>query len=656
MKQMILLFIFFSTFNLYAADVKVLNDEIKSLFKDLRPTLQKRISNELNAQVSKALLENKDKKFKVLSTKIVKNNVLNYPLKFYKIDDTGFVIGTPEENPWALSIHARVQYEGKFLNTKKNIKIRIKNMSFKLNLDWSIDKNRKITIHKHYVTDNNLETSIGASNPLLSGTLKFAKIFVDKKIKKTFNDALKKGVAKIASSLTFNEALRVSTPDNLKYPVDNHDTNDLLTTILNIENKIVKYNLEYGQIVGNRFTEDDRSSWNEAFGPEGSGQKGEVEAVTGFGDAGIWSGTYLASQAFRFSVMKDNDSLNSVKRALGGVENLLGVNGFTGLLSRAAAPIDSKYGKGIQTKKFFSTTNYKGQTWVHYHGDRNGISRDQYTGVIFGLSIAYDHVSDPLIKKKCAYLLRIILDYIIKNNWLVFEDRGDLTTPRSISNRTSFPSQWFMINYQRLNMLIIGEHVHPGRYTKELEKFSSLSETAELFLYASSMDNHNGYYKFNLFYTNIYNYFRLEKNEKRKQDLKNAFDMVNTHIGHHDNSYFNLIHYTIAPDEVSTEKRTRIKTNIFRLLERSHRMVPTEAHGRSDIEYTTIPGRHPGDADVTISKYPLDVRLRKSAGSFFWQKSPYSVAPPVTGGRPKLDISGIDITLIYWMGRFHNVH
>lgn len=653
MKKIALVLLFMSSFSIHAADVDVLNNEIKNIFNGLRPVLAERISNEVNDLVSKKLLEDKDKKFQILSASVVKNNLLNYPMKFYRLDDSGVSIGTPEESPWEIVVHARVFYKGKFLKTKKKIKVRIKNLSFRFNIDWEINQDRKIIIKNSYISNQKLKISLGASNFILSGFLKFAKTIMTIKIKKAFNGALNKAMVSVEGLFKYNEGLREPTPEHLQYHVDTLPSDVLLKTVLNIEKKIRKHNLINGILIVPELDKADDTSWNEAYGPNGVGNKGKVVSVHHFGDAAIWSGTYLASQAFRYSVMKDSEALASVKNSLNGIENLLGVNGFTGLLSRAAAPINSLFGKSIKKTKHTTVSNYKGERWINYHGNRNGISRDQYSGVFFGLSLAYDHVDDPAVKKKAAYLIKIMLDYIIKNNWLVHEDRGDLTVPKRISGRTSFPTQWFMINYQRLNMLLIANHMHPGRYVKELEKYSTISESAEFFLYISSMGNHHGYYKFNLFKTNIYNYFRLEKDQKRRKELKSAYDMVNSHIGHHDNSYFNLINFTIAPDEVSTEKRKRIKTNIFRFLERRHRDISIPGEGLEDVEYITIPGRHLGDKDVKISRYPLDVRQRNSSGSFFWQKSPYSLATFPIKGSAKTEIPGIEITLIYWMGRYH---
>ena len=57
---------------------------------------------------------------------------------------------------------------------------------------------------------------------------------------------------------------------------------------------------------------------------------GTVEAYTDFGDSAIWTGHYLASQAYRYAVTHSPAALANARRALNGITRLIAVAGNQG--------------------------------------------------------------------------------------------------------------------------------------------------------------------------------------------------------------------------------------------------------------------------------------------------------------------------------------
>ncbi len=113
-----------------------------------------------------------------------------------------------------------------------------------------------------------------------------------------------------------------------------------------------------------------------------------IVSYTRCGDSAIWTGHYLAAEAFRYKVTGSPEALANVKRALAGIGSLADVTG-TNLLARCLVPIDSPYAQAITQEEqhhgiFTSTTGSQGWYWV------GNTSRDQYSGVFFGLGVAYD--------------------------------------------------------------------------------------------------------------------------------------------------------------------------------------------------------------------------------------------------------------------------
>ena len=118
--------------------------------------------------------------------------------------------------------------------------------------------------------------------------------------------------------------------------------------------------------------------------------------ITGYtrcGDSALFTGMYLAAEAFRYKVTLAPDALANVRTALNGLTFLTDVTGID-LLSRCVVPMDSPFAAGIISEEkpngiYQATVNGRGWYWV------GNTSRDQYTGVFFGLGAAYDLIPAP---------------------------------------------------------------------------------------------------------------------------------------------------------------------------------------------------------------------------------------------------------------------
>src|SRR6266436_4013358 len=111
----------------------------------------------------------------------------------------------------------------------------------------------------------------------------------------------------------------------------------------------------------------------------------QIVGYTRCGDSAIWTGHYLAAEAFRYSVTHSPDALANARRAVTGIQYLVDVTG-NNVLARCLIPDDSPYAQGIQSEEAHNGIyrSAPGNFWV------GSTSRDQYSGVLFGLGAAYD--------------------------------------------------------------------------------------------------------------------------------------------------------------------------------------------------------------------------------------------------------------------------
>ncbi len=418
------------------------------------------------------------------------------------------------------------------------------------------------------------------------------------------------------------------------YDVTPFDPN-LEAIVMNIDDKIIEKNMPNG-IVYEVFSDVAAyDSWEEAFKPGGVGSTGTHDRSLTTDDSAIWTGTYLAALAYRYKVKGDQTSKSYVAKALKGIEALFAVHQYTGLLARSAAPLNSTVGQQIESyatskKHYFEFDN---EPWIGQDGT-NGITRDQYTGVLFGLRTAYDLVDDQNVRDRIKYLVTITLDYLIGEDWIITEDRDT-------------PVPFDTVPNAKIAFLTIGNHVTGGRYQQELNDAYGPSNMAWLSEAVSSLRPLDSYYGWNLFYTNMLSYFSIEKNTSRREKMMESIKIADYYIGHHANAWFNLVRASY--DENRKREYLEQALEILKLrLKGGHRhFVPNAVKPLvNDIEYVDVD--FPMETSlVSLPTQPINPALRVF-GEFVWQRSPYKL---YESENPLLEQIGGDISLVYWMLR-----
>ena len=77
-----------------------------------------------------------------------------------------------------------------------------------------------------------------------------------------------------------------------------------------------------------------------------SSSSNQIVGYTRCGDSALWTGAYLAAEAFRYNVTQSPDALNNVKTALAGLKALSDVTGDN-RLARCMVSANSPYAAGI---------------------------------------------------------------------------------------------------------------------------------------------------------------------------------------------------------------------------------------------------------------------------------------------------------------------
>jgi len=346
----------------------------------------------------------------------------------------------------------------------------------------------------------------------------------------------------------------------------------------------------------------------------------QVASYTRCGDSALWTGHYLAAEAFRYKVTQSPDALNNVKSAIAGLKSLADVTG-TNLLARCLVPINSPYAAGIRNEETANgvyTNAGAGWLWV------GNTSRDEYSGAMFGLAVAYDMVADPAIKASISDLVTRLVDFLDGHNWSVTMPDGSASTS-------------FLVRPDQIEaFLAIGRRVNSDHFSSfhfETQRVLLATTVPAPILVDTASDD--SYFKFNLDYINLYNLIRLEASSA-KTIYESAYGTLRDHTAAHQNAFFNIIDLALNGPNASRDNQTLALLNAWLL--RLRRDFGVDLHG-----VVAVCG---GQACQ-----PAPVWLRPPT-DFLWQRSPFQLS---VGGAGIIESPGIDYILPYWMARYYGL-
>jgi len=229
----------------------------------------------------------------------------------------------------------------------------------------------------------------------------------------------------------------------------------------------------------------------------------QVDYYHGHGDSCIWTGTYVAGQAFRYKATGDPQARANVIRSVGALSRHLHVTGRKGFIARYVGPASEpghRYEVQSCTEKndchLVSSGPYAGDFW------KGNTSRDQYTGWFLGMAMAYDLVDDEAMRSQIAADVAEVLDRLIQDRWWIVDVDGIWTTKAP----NVLPSQqmtWSLIGYhltgEQRFLDVFAHWAHPGK-RKQLR----VGDIALFNRYAQ-------HYGLNLAHENYFNLLRLSR-------------------------------------------------------------------------------------------------------------------------------------------------
>lgn len=355
-----------------------------------------------------------------------------------------------------------------------------------------------------------------------------------------------------------------------------------------------------------------------------SPQSNVVDRYTRGGDSAIWTGHYLAAEAYRYAATHSAEALANVRAAIRSVRRLLDVTG-TNLLARLWMPADSPWLDAVAKEEgrhgvYESTLDGEPVVWF------GNTSRDQYMGVFFGLSAAYEWITDPGIRAEIAAIVTRALEFLLDEGWAVVMPDGDASTVF-----------WQRVD-QRLALLQVGRQVNDARFSSPYRNERFLGSLGVMAPVAFEVaEPHKSYFKLNLVAIGMFCLIRGELSDTHRGRYLDAYRLFRKTVDDHGNAHFDMI------DRVLEGPNAQRDRGVSALLEAWTRRP------RRDF-FVDLRGQVAAcGEDRACEPIPVEQRVNTD---FLWQRSPFLL---FGGGNGFIETAGIDFLLPYWMGRAYGV-
>jgi hypothetical protein len=349
-----------------------------------------------------------------------------------------------------------------------------------------------------------------------------------------------------------------------------------------------------------------------------------VDHYTRGGDSAIWTGHYLAAEAYRFAVTRSPEALESVRSIVRAMRRLIDVTG-TNLLSRLWLPADSPWADAIvreerQHRAYEATLDGKPVLWL------GNTSRDQYMGAFFGLSVAYEWIDDTGLRAEIADIVTRALDFLLEKGWAVVMPDGESSTVF-----------WQRVD-QRLALLQVGRQVNDTRFSSAYRNERFLGSLGVMAPVAFEVaEPHESYFKLNLVAIGMFCLIRGELSDTHRERYVDAYRLFRKTVDDHGNAHFDMINRALEGPDLPRDLR------VERLLQAWTRRPRRDFH-------VDLRGRLAAcGEDRACEAIPVEERVNTD---FLWQRSPFLL---YGGGDGFIESAGVDFLLPYWMGRAYGV-
>lgn len=372
-------------------------------------------------------------------------------------------------------------------------------------------------------------------------------------------------------------------------------------------------------------------------------QSGDLSSNQTFSNAndGLWTGIYVAAEAFRYAVTGDQEAKRFAKDSFNAMIMLQkvteGVVPKEGYFARSFVPYNEELG---------TNTNW------HHSADgkwtwRGDTSSDELVGHMFAYYVYHELIADAIEKVRVRNLVATIMDHVIDNDLYLIDYDGYPTrwgvwNPDLLNRDPSWIAEKGLNSLQILSALKVAYHITGEarfdsvyHYLIDVENYDDNTIGAK---YLGEINHSDDELAFLAYYPLL----QLEHDPDLRATYLESIDRSWGYEAPERSSLFNYIYHTAYP--IDPEKGDDEAALINLMLWPMDLVTWSFDNSfRDDVEIDTVRGRRGELQSVMV--LPVDQRPAEK-----WNENPYRL---IGGNGGYSEQPGSEWLLPYWLGRYH---
>ncbi|MGH7125919.1 MAG: hypothetical protein ACREFI_16210, partial [Stellaceae bacterium] len=301
---------------------------------------------------------------------------------------------------------------------------------------------------------------------------------------------------------------------------------DLEGAAAKLGSEIESYRTPFGPILEMHFDTGYSGTWGQSLA-DPAFDPGRADAPGSYGDSGEMTGHYLAALAFQYAATRDPVAKTRARRALATLRTLLTMRGEPGNMNRSIMPI-WYLPQWMRPAPGYTPGQDYAQMWngdLYYFADY--MSRDEYMGLFYGLSIAHDLFDDPAMQADAQQQIEMALDYLVRNGWTWRRRDG------------SYGERWAGVFEEQYAWILAAWHGNPAKYQSLHDQYQGFADILWTGFWTSALDPYDSYYKFQLGVGSMHVLLMHETDPAAWMRAYQGIAILRHYIGHHLNAHFN---------------------------------------------------------------------------------------------------------------------
>jgi len=268
----------------------------------------------------------------------------------------------------------------------------------------------------------------------------------------------------------------------------------------------------------------------------------------------LYSGVYVAGEAFRYAVAKRENNRDEVEATLERLRDLvLAYEILSEVAGNFTWPRYAVPNTPLAREKFpgYGFTASKDRHIVEYRGFNWSLighkSRDVTCGQLFAMSMVYNLVDDPDLKERTGRIIDRTVSYLYDSNWRIFDVTGKQhTTASELMNMRPHPSSLFVLSFLKMAAIVNPDKWQPIylHYAYDRGFAKNLGKDDRVGLGYPSSNVAGSYYSMNFIYNDVPTLIWLEKDDPvlKQIYLDNLLDSAQNFAKFHRNGMFDAVY------------------------------------------------------------------------------------------------------------------